>query len=120
MKYITVILAVTFLTSISAFSDTSNDWQRVDEEIDQLMDSDQLNPSDALSLATNNLLLAENTFGATHRNTAIALYKVGWLARASGLSILAEDSYTRCWKLWSKEIIPNDLKIPWAVTPASC
>jgi len=84
MKYFIHILAAIVLAANFALADAADDWLRVDGEIEQLMESDAFNPADALSLATNNLLLAENTFGATHRNTAIALYKVAWLARQAG------------------------------------
>ncbi|HHV00299.1 MAG TPA: hypothetical protein GXX76_10660 [Bacteroidales bacterium] len=109
MKYFIHILAAIVLAANFALADAADDWLRVDGEIEQLMESDAFNPADALSLATNNLLLAENTFGATHRNTAIALYKVAWLARQAGSHKLGNDSYTRCWKLW-EEIIPSDIE----------
>ena len=102
----TILLAVLLVGCVSTSSQKQASWRNQIDQIEALI-SARLS-AEALPLATNALAFAKGAWGEKHRNTAISLTKVAWLARDLGLEDIARESYDRAWKIWWREVIPDE------------
>ncbi len=102
----TVLLAALLVGCVSLSSQRQASWRNQIDQIEALIS--ERSSAEAFPLATNALAFAKDTWGEEHRNTAISLTKVAWLARDLGYEELARKSYDHAWRIWWYKIIPQD------------